>query len=129
MAADPSVLKTLGSDGPYTLFAPTDQGFTDSLKALNLTNDQLLKRADLAQVLLYHVVPGSISHQQLDVYVNLAPVRDSKPLMLITLTGQVLTITSDGDLDALNGGPHTHAVDRAANGQIYKIDGVLFPKP
>jgi len=51
---------TLSGDGPYTVFAPNDAAFADLPEG---TLDELLKpenKAELADLLLYHVVPGSI---------------------------------------------------------------------
>ena len=128
-AADPAVLKTLSSDGPYTVLAPTDEGFTNTLKKLSVSPADFLARKDLTHVLLYHVLPGSISKRKLDVLVGMADGLTGKPLMIITLTGQVVTVKEDGDLVSFNDDPRAHSDNRVANGRLYKIDGVLVPKP
>ena len=53
------LLSTLQGDGPFTIFAPTDQAFTDAgidLSALNTTEG----KATLSDILLYHVVAGEV---------------------------------------------------------------------
>ena len=54
------LLETLQGDGPFTLFAPTDQAFADAgidLAAL----DTVEGKAALTDILLYHVVSGDSS--------------------------------------------------------------------
>src|SRR5512144_2637196 len=53
------LVDTLSNDGPFTVFAPTDAAFAKVPKA---TLDALAKNpAQLKSVLLYHVVPGSVT--------------------------------------------------------------------
>jgi len=49
------LVSTLQGTGPFTVFAPTDTAFTAALTALKITKQQLLDRADLADILKYHV--------------------------------------------------------------------------
>jgi len=52
------LVDTLSGPGPFTVFAPTNQGFSD----IKSTVDTLLKpenKGDLKNVLSYHVVPGT----------------------------------------------------------------------
>jgi len=52
--------ETLMEEGPFTVFAPTEEAFAKLLTEKNMTIDQLLADKEmLKDVLLYHVVPGT----------------------------------------------------------------------
>ncbi len=57
MEAD--LVETLQGEGPFTVFAPTDDAFLELLAALEIEAADLLAHPQLADVLLYHVVSGS----------------------------------------------------------------------
>jgi len=60
-AADPSVIETLSGKGQYTVFAPTDEAFTNLLSELEITAEEpLSNQALVTQVLLYHVAHGRL---------------------------------------------------------------------
>jgi uncharacterized surface protein with fasciclin (FAS1) repeats len=121
-AADPAVLKTLSTDGPYTVFAPTDAAFAAALQTLNLTADQLLASKDLTGILLYHVVPGHISSQTLAAAIGTTGVK------VVTLNGGLLTFTIKDGKVVINDSSTVVATDiEASNGVIHVIDGVLLP--
>ena len=50
----------LKGEGPFTVFAPTDEAFTNLLSALGIEAGDLLGHPQLSEVLLYHVVSGKI---------------------------------------------------------------------
>ena len=57
------LLETLQGEGPFTVFAPTDQAFADAgidLAAL----DTVEGKTALSDILLYHVVPSQYHPQQ-----------------------------------------------------------------
>ena len=55
------LVETLQGDGPYTVFAPTDEAFAAALEDLGLTADELLADTEtLASILTYHVVEGDV---------------------------------------------------------------------
>jgi len=112
-AAD--LVETLESEGPFTVFAPTDEAFAqippEQLSAL------LADKEALTQVLLYHVVPGKVEAAQV---VELTSAQ--------TASGQNVTIqVVDGGVKI--DGANVVATDIAAsNGVIHVIDQVILPQ-
>lgn len=107
--------ETLMGEGPFTVFAPTDEAFA----ALGSTVQDLLKpenREKLTGILTYHVVPGRVFAAQ-------AKTLSEAP----TVNGQTLSIKAKyGDLMVGNAKVVTADID-ASNGVIHVIDGVLIP--
>jgi len=54
------LVDTLSGEGPFTVFAPTDDAFAAALEALGLTAEELLASPDLGDILTYHVVAGEV---------------------------------------------------------------------
>jgi uncharacterized surface protein with fasciclin (FAS1) repeats len=84
-AAD--LTETLKGEGPYTIFAPTDEGF-NNLPEGRL--DELMKpenKAELAQVLKYHVVAGEV---------KLADIQGEQ--FFETLDGNRIRVTAGGEM-------------------------------
>ena len=107
--------ETLKAEGPYTVFAPTDEAFARLPKG---ALEELLKdKAKLTAVLTYHVVPGNVSSQEV------AGMTSAK-----TVNGQELSVkVSEGKLKVNKA--NVSAADIAAtNGVIHVIDQVLMPK-
>jgi uncharacterized surface protein with fasciclin (FAS1) repeats len=107
------LVDTLKGEGPFTVFAPTDEAFAKipeaDLAAL------LQDKEKLTKVLTYHVVPGKVM------------AADVSPGMVETVEGQSITIdTADGvKVD----GASVIATDiEASNGVIHVIDSVIMPK-
>jgi uncharacterized surface protein with fasciclin (FAS1) repeats len=106
---------TLQGKGPFTVFAPTNQGFSD----IKSTVDTLLKpenKADLKNVLTYHVVPGTFTA---------ADLKDGQKLT--TVEGQKLTVSVDGNMVKVNGATVEKADVNASNGVVHVINKVLVP--
>lgn len=113
------LVETLSGDGPFTVFAPTDDAFAATLDALGLTTDELLADTDaLTSILTYHVVAGEV------------PSSDVVALdgqSVETVSGAPVDITVDGDT-VMVGDATVTAVDvEAGNGVIHVIDSVLLP--
>ena len=108
------LVDTLKSDGPFTVFAPTDAAFA-MLPAG--TVEQLLANPDaLRSVLTYHVVPGAVGAADV---VNLTSAT--------TVQGQQVNIaTMDGAVQ-INQANVQMADVMASNGIIHVIDAVLLP--
>jgi len=108
------LVDTLNGEGPFTVFAPTDDAFEalppGVLDALLLPENQ----ETLAKILTYHVVPGSVMA---------ADVPDGE---VATVEGQTVTLsTADGV--TVNGATVTQADVIADNGVIHVIDAVILP--
>lgn len=109
------LVEVLESDGPFTVFAPTDAAFA---KLPPGTLDALLQDpARLKAVLTYHVVPGKLTSSQ---------VLAGAPLK--TVQGQTLTASK------LAGGARVDSANlvktdiECSNGVIHVIDAVVLPR-
>jgi uncharacterized surface protein with fasciclin (FAS1) repeats len=107
--------ETLSSEGPFTVFAPTDDAFAALPEGLV---DCLLLEENvdsLTAILTYHVVDGAVMSTDLTD----GPVP--------TLQGEEITVDlTDGV--TLNESVNVAAADvEASNGVIHVIDGVLVP--
>ena len=102
-----------------TVFAPTNDAFAAALEALDLTAAELLASPDLADILLYHVVPGTFLA---------ADVIAASPFDAPTLEGSTIAVEIvDGGV-VLNGSVNVIITDvKAVNGVIHAIDFVLLP--
>ena len=105
----------LSGDGPFTVFAPTDDAFAALPDG---TLDALLQdpTGDLANILLYHVVNGKTYS---------ADLADGQ--MITTLQGKDVEVTINDDGVFINGAEVTIADLRASNGVVHVIDAVLTP--
>lgn len=111
-AAD--LVETLSGEGPFTVFAPTDEAFAalpaGVLDALLLPEN----KAVLAQILTYHVVSGMVMA---------ADVTDGD---VATVEGQNVTLSTMGGV-TVNGAKVIAADVMASNGVIHAIDAVILP--
>ena len=108
------LVETLQGEGPFTVFAPTDQAFTDAgidLAALDTEEG----KAALTDILLYHVVLGNV------------------PSSAVEECGTATAVNGDtlsfgvGDVVTVNGATVTLADVATSNGVIHVIDTVLTP--
>lgn len=113
---------TLRGEGPFTVFAPTDDAFAALPEG---TLDSLLADPEgaLAPILTYHVISGEVMA---------ADVLGMDGQTVTTVNGASLTINVDGEkvslTDATGNTVNVIATDVAAdNGVIHVIDGVLMP--
>ncbi len=58
------LVPTLSSEGPFTVFAPTNDAFASFLSDNNLSAEELLADPNLGLTLTYHVVSGQIGSSQ-----------------------------------------------------------------
>jgi uncharacterized surface protein with fasciclin (FAS1) repeats len=119
---------TLGSEGPFTVFAPTDAAFA-ALPAETVAT--LLKpenKAKLQAVLTYHVVPGKVKAADL---VALIEANGGQARLKTVAGGELLARIDDGKVvltDAAGGTATVIAADiSASNGVIHATDAVSLP--
>jgi hypothetical protein len=115
------LVTTLSSPGPFTVFAPTNKAFA-GLPAGTL--DDLMKPANKAQlvdILTYHVVSGNILSTDLQNFQAVKTV-EGKPLHVVSWGGVVQLGPSLESLSKV-----TAADNKASNGVVHIIDGVLIP--
>lgn len=107
------LVDTLKSEGPFTVFAPTDEAFAALPEG---TVDSLLADPEaLAAILTYHVVAGKVMSGDL-----------SDGMTAATVNGADVTIMTEGGV-MVNGANVVTADIEASNGVIHVIDTVLMP--
>lgn len=115
------LIERLRSNGPYTVFAPTNDAFDDLPEG---ALDELLlsgSRDRLASILSYHIIEGESDADELQRRSSVA-----------TLDGANLEITQQGErvvLDPDDGNSATILETNisASNGVIHVVDAVLMP--
>lgn len=109
------LIEALKSDGPFTVFAPTDDAFA-KIPAQALSDLlQPENKAKLTAILTYHVVPGKVTAHEV---ANLNSA--------ITLQGQALKISKQDGVK-INDAKVIAPDVEATNGVIHVIDTVLMP--
>ena len=104
--------------GPFTVFAPTNDAFAALLEDLDLTKEELLELDNLADILLYHVVPVRAFASDLSDGQTLPTALDSASLTVSISNGTV----------NINESEVTAANIVASNGVIHVLDAVLIPE-
>jgi uncharacterized surface protein with fasciclin (FAS1) repeats len=115
LVVDAGLVDTLRGEGPFTVFAPTDDAFPAALTPVLDVLHQPENLKLLQAVLTYHVVPG-----------RLAPA-DIKDGELVTVQGEKLTVTHNGDKLVINGNEVAAGPVDATNGNVYVMGAVLVP--
>jgi len=115
--------QTLRGDGPYTVFAPTDEAFA-ALPAGTLDTLLADPGGDLSGILTYHVVEGEVLAED---------VAGLDGQQVATVNGATFTVGvgDDGSVTLTDAAGSQVAVTQtdvtASNGVIHVIDGVLLP--
>lgn len=110
------LVDTLKGEGPFTVFAPTDEAFA---KLPAGTVDDLLKpenRAKLTAILTYHVVPGRVTADQV------VKMKSAK-----TVQGQSVKIAARNGNVMVDGAKVVKTDIMTSNGVIHVIDSVIMP--
>lgn len=108
------LVDTLKGEGPFTVFAPTDEAFA-ALPA-GTVEGLLADPEALAAILTYHVIAGKVMSTDL-----------SNNMMATTVNGADVTIMTEGGV-TVDGANVVAADIEASNGVIHVIDAVILPK-
>lgn len=114
--SEAGLVDTLNGDGPFTIFAPTNDAFA-AIPEADL-NGILADQDLLTSILTYHVVAGqSLDAQEL---IDAGTVE--------TVNGETLTISTSGDTVTINGVAMVVCGNvQTANATVHIIDTVLVP--
>jgi uncharacterized surface protein with fasciclin (FAS1) repeats len=116
--------ETLRGEGPFTLFAPTDEAFTELLATTGMDTEELLASPLLHDILLYHVVSGSVDSTAAAEFIDVSSIPT-----LLELNRIFLFTGADGALYVNNGNVMITQTDlTATNGVVHVIDSVLLPQ-
>ena len=110
------LVETLKSEGPFTVFAPTDEAFK---KVDSATLQELLKpenKEKLKSILTYHVVPGKV------MAADVVTMEEAK-----TANGEMVKIKASDDGVMINDAKVVKTDIECGNGVIHVIDSVIMP--
>lgn len=120
-AVDAAGLGTTLSGGDFTVFAPTDAAFDELFAALGVTPAEFLARSDLADILSYHVLSGTVDSEAATALAgmmdNTSPTVETSSVE-VSISGEDLFVNRSQVIvpDVM-----------ADNGVIHAIDKVLIP--
>ncbi|WP_297088759.1 fasciclin domain-containing protein [uncultured Draconibacterium sp.] len=110
------LVETLSSEGPFTVFAPTNDAFAALFAALQITSLDEVGNEDLASILTYHVVGDNVLSTELSAG------------EVEAVSGQKFNVSIDNEV-MLNGTIKVIATDiQGTNGVVHVIDAVLVPE-
>ena len=107
---------TLQSEGPYTVFAPTNEAFENLPEGVL---NELLKpenKEQLVAVLTYHVIPGEVMSDDV-----------TKTMKAKTIQGSNASVKSNGESVMIENAEVIKADLNASNGVVHVIDEVILP--
>ncbi|WP_424833769.1 fasciclin domain-containing protein [Ruegeria sp.] len=111
------LVDTLKGDGPFTVFAPTDEAFAalpeGTVESLLLPEN----KDQLVSILTYHVVPAKVMSGDIA----------GKRAKVLTVQGDRLSVNAKNGVK-VNGAEVVQADIEASNGVIHVIDAVIIPE-
>lgn len=110
------LIDTLSGEGPFTVFAPTNDAFAKLPAATIADLKKPANKDKLAAILTYHVVPSAVMSTDLT---------DGQKVTMVS--EQDATIKLDGDTAMINDATIVAADVKASNGVVHVIDTVLMP--
>ena len=111
------LVETLSGDGPFTVFAPTDEAFAKLPEGTVETLPKPENKDKLVAILKYHVVPGNVMAK------DVVKVKSAK-----TAQGSDVAIKVADNKVNINNAKVVKADVKSKNGVIHVIDTVLLPK-
>ena len=105
----------LSADGPFTVFAPTNEAFEALFQELGVDGIEDLSKEQLTPILTYHVVSGKVMSS------------DLSNTSVATLNGKKIEVKLADDVH-INDSKVVAADISGNNGVVHVIDKVLIPK-
>lgn len=116
------LVDALKAEGPYTVFAPTDDAFAALLEETEMSAEDLLAAENLSDILLYHVVEGEFNAEAVIELVGKADY-----VLVDTLAGIPVKVSVDMGNVYINDAMVTLPDVEASNGVIHVVDSVIMP--
>ncbi|EAT12124.1 fasciclin domain-containing protein [Bermanella marisrubri] len=113
---------TLEGDGPFTVFAPTNEAFAEYLTDNGLEATDLLAADSLADILTYHVLPVEADST---AAASIAGSESANDQLVETVYGDDVLLSLSGSDLLVNDATVVQADVQADNGVIHAIDSVL----
>jgi uncharacterized surface protein with fasciclin (FAS1) repeats len=110
------LVDTLKSDGPFTVFAPTDDAFAKLPEGTIANLLQPENKDQLAEILAYHVVPGKVLAS------DVVKITSAK-----TVNGKSVSVKVSGSGVMIDGANVIATDIETSNGVIHVIDSVILP--
>jgi transforming growth factor-beta-induced protein len=107
----------LSAEGPYTVFAPTNDAFDALFKAIGVSGIDDLTKEQLTPILLYHVVSGKVMAS--DVSTGNVPTLNEKASIMVEVDNGNVMIDKSSNVIITD--------IEGSNGVIHVIDAVLVP--
>ena len=129
IAADAGLVETLGGEGPFTVFAPTNAAFAELLDILGPDYSSLAdfdtqaEKELLTKVLLYHVISGASFKEDLGQVSSVTTLQGENIGVNIRTTGVINLEDFSND--------HTQVTTEdveARNGVVHIVNKVLLPQ-
>ncbi len=109
------LVDALSADGPFTVFAPTNEAFDKLFKQLGVSGIKDLTAEQLTPILTYHVVSGEVMST------------DLSNTSVATLNGKKIKVDLSNGVH-INDSKVIKADIKGKNGVIHVIDKVLIPE-
>jgi transforming growth factor-beta-induced protein len=116
------LVTTLNGDGPFTVFAPTNDAFEMLFETLNVNGIEDLSAEALTPILLYHVMSGKAMSSDISTgyYETLsAATPDNKGIVLYAMVNNGVMINNSINVATADIG--------ASNGVVHVVDKVILP--
>jgi uncharacterized surface protein with fasciclin (FAS1) repeats len=112
------LIDTLSGDGPFTVFAPSDEAFKAMDQAVLTALLKPANKAKLVEVLEYHVANGKVLA---------ADLKNNEKIMTLDKQNVTVTIAGTPAVVKIDTATVTKADVMAVNGVVHVINGVLIP--
>lgn len=114
------LVETLKGEGPFTVFAPTDEAFAKLPEGTVATLVKPENKKKLTSILTYHVLSGSVMAED-------AVAAAKKNAKVKTVNGKKIKLSIKDGSVYVNGAKVVTTDIKCSNGVIHVIDSVILP--